>query len=343
MQGALDMALRIIQDVIAFQEELEAQAYNEVVPRSSPAEAALRLKSLLSRLDTAVPYLSMAVSSVSLLSAGGLSGPSPSRLMEASHLVRCAGVSGGQVVSLEGIKLHKYETRLTLPCWQEKMLQARVSLRRCDRVLDHLGVGDYELLIEQVSEVEDEPASTLCIPLADVSAVGSSTIHVLGLGEHELEPVLLLDVYSGPPLEDEEARTSSSGHLGGSTRIKHFAIQCAETESPEWEEGLRPVAASGDSPRACPDTCEQVLPRASRASSSAVNGTPVGEAGGVDSRSSKAGGQDGDQPLPSGVKVVGGVGDLSQEPGSQAAKLGVLEVHSAAQTSPPYAPPSRMP
>jgi hypothetical protein len=29
-QGALDMALRVINDIVSFQEELEAQAYNEV-------------------------------------------------------------------------------------------------------------------------------------------------------------------------------------------------------------------------------------------------------------------------------------------------------------------------
>lgn len=30
LQGALDMALRVINDIVSFQEELEAQAYNEV-------------------------------------------------------------------------------------------------------------------------------------------------------------------------------------------------------------------------------------------------------------------------------------------------------------------------
>jgi hypothetical protein len=30
LQGALDMALRVINDIVSFQEELEAQAYTEV-------------------------------------------------------------------------------------------------------------------------------------------------------------------------------------------------------------------------------------------------------------------------------------------------------------------------
>ncbi|KAJ7242813.1 hypothetical protein O6H91_Y434700 [Diphasiastrum complanatum] len=87
LQGALDMALRLINDIVTFQEELEAQSYNESIAKLSPADAVSRLESFLTKLDAILPYLSVAMNALSLLRMSNHD-LSPSRLIEASHMVK---------------------------------------------------------------------------------------------------------------------------------------------------------------------------------------------------------------------------------------------------------------
>lgn len=239
LQGALDMALRVINDIVSFQEELEAQAYNESIVKISQADAAARLQSFMTRLDSILPYLSMAVNAVSLLRVSD-SGLSPSRLMEASHLIRTAGSRQGCVTSLRA-KLYKYETKLTLPRWQEKMTGCCIALKQAS-TLPGLGINEFELTITDEDESEGAD-SDLCmhLPVSDISAVGSSTLHVLGLGEHELEAVLLVDTF-GPSCTaqlSEGAKDGSATPLqeaGG--KMCHYAIQCLEEDGDSNNEDL---------------------------------------------------------------------------------------------------------
>ncbi|KAG0624091.1 hypothetical protein M758_3G223400 [Ceratodon purpureus] len=223
LQGALDMALRVINDIVSFQEELEAQTYNESIVKTSQADAVSRLKGFMTRLDSILPYLSMAVNAVSLLRVAD-SGLSPSRLMESSHLIRTANSRQGSVTSLRA-RVYKYETKLTLPRWQEKMMKCSVSLRQTSS----LESNEFELSItnEEESEPGDLPTS-IRIPVSDITAVGSSTLHVLGLGQHELEAVLLVDtlVPSGTSEVSKDGTASTSLQ-----EVNHYAFQCIEDTS----------------------------------------------------------------------------------------------------------------
>lgn len=150
LQGALDMAIRVINDIVSFQEELEAQAYNESIVKTSQADAVARLQGFMTRLDSILPYLSMAVNAVSLLRVAD-SGLSPSRLMQASHLIRTANDREGTVISFRA-KMYKYETKLTLPRWQEKMMRCCVSLKQAV-AMPGLGSTEFVLSITNVSAV----------------------------------------------------------------------------------------------------------------------------------------------------------------------------------------------
>ncbi|XP_024362912.1 uncharacterized protein [Physcomitrium patens] len=227
LQGALDMAIRVINDIVSFQEELEAQAYNESIVKTSQADAVARLQGFMTRLDSILPYLSMAVNAVSLLRVAD-SGLSPSRLMQASHLIRTANDREGTVISFRA-KMYKYETKLTLPRWQEKMMRCCVSLKQAVAMP---GLGSTEFVLSITNEEESESGDILmciCLPVSHVSAVGSCTLHVLGLGEHELEAVLLVDavVSSGSVAEIAKDSSASSSLL----ESNHYAFQCIEGEN----------------------------------------------------------------------------------------------------------------
>lgn len=210
LQGALDMVILLINDIVSFQEELEAQAYNESVPKLSQNEAAKRLEGFLSRLDAILPYLALAVNAVSLLRTAHPD-LSPSRLMEASHLIRCAGGKQGVVMNII-VKLHKFETRLTLPRWQEKMLTCHALLRQSANSLVNR-LHEFELVIINGKPLQADGEVPLCFPVDNIAAIGSSTVHVLGLGDHNLEGVLLLDL------------------MDNSNKLLHFALQCIEDDT----------------------------------------------------------------------------------------------------------------
>ncbi|KAH9571302.1 hypothetical protein CY35_02G088200 [Sphagnum magellanicum] len=223
LQGALDMALRVINDIVSFQEELEAQAYNESIVKVSQADAAARLQGFMSRLDLILPYLSMAVNAVSLLKLCD-TGLSPSRLMESSHLIRTAGSRQGTVISIHA-RLYKFETKLTLPRWQEKMMTCRIALQQSS-TLPGLGASEFELYIEEEVETSDTQCQ-IRFPISDIAAVGSSTLHVLGLGEHELEAVLLVD----------SVASTASRQLDISNEALSTPLQCIEDAKTSETEG----------------------------------------------------------------------------------------------------------
>ncbi|XP_024521296.1 uncharacterized protein LOC112342911 [Selaginella moellendorffii] len=223
LQGALDMILRVINDIVRFQEELESQVYNEDVVKTSPSEAENRLQGFLTRLDAILPYMAMAMNAVSLLKSEE-DGISPARLMDASYLIRGAEI-GNAVLSFR-VKLYEYETRLTLPRWQEKIPHCTLTLRKLVPLPD----AEAEFLVEIDNSDEDHNENNhqhISIPLSNVAAIGSSTLHVLGLGQHELEAVLLIDVYATSD-NSPEPLESPAGDRPQVTRIVHYALQCMD-------------------------------------------------------------------------------------------------------------------
>jgi len=65
------------------------------------------------------------------------------------HQIRTASGRQGTVISLRA-KLYKYETKLTLPRWQEKMIRCCVTLKQASTV-PGLGSSEFELSITSVS------------------------------------------------------------------------------------------------------------------------------------------------------------------------------------------------
>lgn len=63
--------------------------------------------------------------------------------------IRTAGSRQGCVTSIQA-KLYKYETKLTLPRWQEKMTRCCVALKQAS-TLPGLGINEFELTITDVS------------------------------------------------------------------------------------------------------------------------------------------------------------------------------------------------
>ena len=99
------MALSILRDIEDFEEALRSSDLSAVRGESpgaggvaTPAQAARQLRSLIDRLDSITPYLSLAISSVSLLGSGQQADISPSRLLTASHALSASADEKGAVL-----------------------------------------------------------------------------------------------------------------------------------------------------------------------------------------------------------------------------------------------------
>lgn len=109
-----------------------------------------------------------------------------------------------------------------------------------------MGSNEFELSItsEEESEAEDLP-TCIHLPVSDISAVGSSTLHVLGLGQHELEAVLLVDTLflSGTSHTQEISKDGSAST--SLQEVNHYAFQCIEDIN-DAENGVNQVDDSSN-------------------------------------------------------------------------------------------------
>jgi hypothetical protein len=73
------------------------------------------------------------------------------------------------VISIHA-RLYKFETKLTLPRWQEKMMTCRIALQQSS-TLPGLGASEFELYIEEEFETSDTQCP-IRLPISDIAAVG---------------------------------------------------------------------------------------------------------------------------------------------------------------------------
>ena len=108
LQEPLGVVLELLEEVEAFRQalvqhdvaraQLDAAAAAAASPDAvaSPAEVAKRLRELITRLDSVLPYLNLAISTVALLSQGGWAAVAAGREggMAGGRVCACARASG---------------------------------------------------------------------------------------------------------------------------------------------------------------------------------------------------------------------------------------------------------
>ncbi|PSC69926.1 1 domain-containing [Micractinium conductrix] len=250
LQEPLGVALGVLEEVEAFRQALVAhdvaRAQDAASPDAAVASAAQltrRLRDLITRLDTLLPYLGLAISTAVLLNQGSPSPVSSSRLMAASWHLRSAPQPGAAVFSLPEAAWHE-ERRLTAagPAMSELFRRCGLTVVRCcggdaegcsggGGVAGGSGVsGDavaggwpgrfsYELLVQQdlddglYHEPGEEAAGELRLQISDIVALEWETTQSLQQGDNEYAPALVLHVWQGgggaaeppPPLQQHDS------------------------------------------------------------------------------------------------------------------------------------------
>ncbi|KAL0033592.1 hypothetical protein WJX79_006257 [Trebouxia sp. C0005] len=179
LQGALNVALRVLQDIEDYEANLRQQEIDIArgsggwtPDKTSVGQAVRKLDSLIKQLDSLLPYLGVAINAVNLLNTGPAAPSiSPSRLMGASWTLSIA---------------------LQRSPGEEE--------QEVDSSRDDAGQSfEYELCIQQnlddgAYHEEDEKAEQFTLKVQDVVAVGWATSHSLGLGANDYTPALVMHV-----------------------------------------------------------------------------------------------------------------------------------------------------
>ncbi|KAL0052080.1 hypothetical protein WJX82_007586 [Trebouxia sp. C0006] len=197
LQGALNVALRVLQDIEDYEANLRQQEIDTArgsggwtPDKTSVGQAVKKLESLIKQLDSLLPYLGVAINAVNLLNTGpAVPSISPSRLMGASWTLSIA-------------------------------LQRTTGEQEVDSSSADAGQSfEYELCIQQDMDdgayhEEDEQAEQLRLKVQDIVAVEWATSHSLGLGANDYTPALVMRV-----IKPTAGTGASSGLSSGSASV----------------------------------------------------------------------------------------------------------------------------
>ncbi|KAL4428513.1 hypothetical protein ABPG75_002602 [Micractinium tetrahymenae] len=319
LQEPLGVALAVLEEVEAFRQALVqhdvARAQEGSSPEAATASAAQlcrRLRELIARLDSLLPYLNLAISTAVLLNQGSPSSVSYSRLMSASWHLRASPQPGAAVFALPEASWHE-ERRLTAagPRMGEVFRHCRLTVLRsagatattpaaaadgapasplqgaaAAAVASPFG---YELLIEQ--DLDDglyhepgECAAALRLQVADIAALEWETTQSLGQGENEYRPALVLHVWqsggtagaawaAGEPLASTPAGAPADGG-GLSTPPASSSRPASRARSKQGGKAAAEQAATATEPAPPP-----AAPAAAAAGGDAVTPVPAARAG----------------------------------------------------------------
>ncbi|KAI7841085.1 hypothetical protein COHA_005312 [Chlorella ohadii] len=226
LQEPLGVALGVLDEVEAFRQALVAQDVARAQDASSPdgtatnaAQLCKRLKELIARLDSVLPYLNLAISTVALLNQGPAAPLSASRLMAASWHLRFNPHPGAAVFSLPEASWHE-ERQLTAagPAMSEAFRLCSLTVCRTqlpdssgpaaggggsdgEHAAEEPGpyFGGYQLLLQQdlndgLYHEPEESAATLRLQVCDIVGLEWETTQSLNQGENEYRPALVLHV-----------------------------------------------------------------------------------------------------------------------------------------------------
>lgn len=271
LQGALDLALKVLQDIETFEQALQRQAIGAARgDRTTPeraASTARQLEGLLRQLDGLLPYLGVTISSVGLLDAGvDSSGPSLSRLMAASWRVRSCTNPGAAVITLGSaawLKQGLTATKVPVRPMKTEFMLASVSLQRsCSSDEADSGAeaqalpGAWEVAVKQVLDdgtyhEDDEVAGSHTLQMQDIIGLDWATSQSLGLGDSDMQPALVIfAVKAGSTIEasgactpaqhSSSAASPSSGPAGSSaSRLVQRASSARDPASKAQEDLLK--------------------------------------------------------------------------------------------------------
>lgn len=242
LQGALNVALRVLQDIEDYEANLRQQEIDTArgsggwtPDKTSVGQAVRKLESLIKQLDSLLPYLGVAINAVNLLNTGSAAPSiSPCRLMAASWTLRSSTLSPSKpIFSLPRAIWHRQG--LTATASGRTPMQTLYPL--CSIALQRLpgeeeqevdsssaDVGqsfEYELCVQQDMDdgayhEEDEQAEQFRLKVQDIVALEWATSHSLGLGTNDYTPALVMHVIK-PTAGASSAMSSGSASVGSTS------------------------------------------------------------------------------------------------------------------------------
>ncbi|KAL0034905.1 hypothetical protein WJX77_012220 [Trebouxia sp. C0004] len=239
LQGALNVALRVLQDIEDYEANLRQQEIDTArgtggwtPDKTSVGQAVRKLESLIKQLDSLLPYLGVAINAVNLLNTGPAAPSiSPSRLMAASWTLRSSSPSPSKpIFSLPRAIWHRQGLTATASGrtpMQTLYPLCSIALQRSpeeeEQEVDSSSadVGqspEYELCIQQNMDdgayhEEDEQAEQFRLKVQDIVAVEWATSHSLGLGANDYTPALVMHVIK-PTAGGSSGLSSGSASVG---------------------------------------------------------------------------------------------------------------------------------
>eukprot|EP00891_Asterochloris_glomerata_P007178 jgi/Astpho2/7178/fgenesh1_pg.00113_%23_20_t len=222
LQGALDLALKVLQDIETFEQALQRQAIGAARgDRTTPeraASTARQLEGLLRQLDGLLPYLGVTISSglLEVRNSVGLVGADERGVRNPSldvyqgtplHAPASCTNPGAAVITLGSaawLKQGLTATKVPVRPMKTEFMLASVSLQRsCSSDEADSGAeaqalpGAWEVAVKQVLDdgtyhEDDEVAGSHTLQMQDIIGLDWATSQSLGLGNSDMQPALVI-------------------------------------------------------------------------------------------------------------------------------------------------------
>uniref|UniRef100_A0A1D1ZNW2 Uncharacterized protein n=1 Tax=Auxenochlorella protothecoides TaxID=3075 RepID=A0A1D1ZNW2_AUXPR len=251
LQEAVGVAIKVLHDIDAFQDLLTQQevqqarrsvALHAAAPRDdrlSSVAVRQQLRKLIQSLDGVLPYLTLAISAVGLLSSAGVPAVSPSRYAQASHSLLSQQLPGEVVYSLDQVAWYRQSSLRPQagvpPQMSEVFPLCTLSLVRGQAPFS------FQLSIQQGLDDgrfhdEEESAESIALQVSDLSWVEWGSSQSLSHGSGQFKPALILHF---------DAPSSGTDRQGAARAATCYAIQIRD----QLDEGYEDAAStSGGSP-----------------------------------------------------------------------------------------------
>ncbi|KAJ2867208.1 Ran-specific GTPase-activating protein 30 [Coemansia aciculifera] len=267
LEGALPLTHSLRRDILALSTSLPSatsprksdglaslfRSSNTQTHPESESTVVTELQALLEKIDDAVPFLNLALTTSGAHLGGTLpEGISPARLMQASSVLARAP-AGSRVGQPFVLRLYSLFVASVRPksrhdfTWKEEFVKCRLCLWRQTqglayelRILEDTNDGRYHSEEPQANVVEwaadmgdgvGVGGKSVVIPLDRVASLYYTSAGSLLNIEDSTSPVLVLSVRPDPPAEDPLQNMAEFGKLDSS--VRWYALEVAATDNDE--------------------------------------------------------------------------------------------------------------
>ncbi|KAJ2065102.1 Ran-specific GTPase-activating protein 30 [Coemansia sp. S146] len=283
LEGALPLTHSLRRDILALSTSLPSatsprksdglvslfRSSNTQTHPETESTVVAELQALLEKIDDAVPFLNLALTTSGAHLGGTLpEGISPARLMQASSVLARAP-AGSRVGQPFVLRLYSLFVASVRPksrhdfTWKEEFVKCRLCLWRQAqglayelRILEDTNDGRYHSeepqanVVEWAAEMGDGVGvggKTIVIPLDRVASLYYTSAGSLLNIEDSTSPVLVLSVRPDPPAEDPLQNMAEFGKLDSSVRWYALEVAAAVDNDNDEDSGTDSDSSEEDS------------------------------------------------------------------------------------------------